>query len=886
MRLRFIVVCVVFIWISFLQAAPILSIIQSDKVYFPPEFHTHRQAISDFDIKNRSSTPRTVYVVGLPAPFGILQHVNNACPEGDSFLLQGGQSCVLRLGYISKHSASVNEHLPSVCLTPTYGSGCMRPTKAVDFSVLDGALTQHANLETEDHLFVLPDSQESLIIKNIGNTLANNVTLKIPPDLMREISVDNAEDCSVIAPEASCTLKLSISKDAVFEPGTSALMLSASNAETQSITLGEGRLKLNSLLFTKPGNQEMVFENLTTKPLANIETSSTGNILDVTLLSNTCHGTLEPHASCHLEWAAGSEASGSQQVVFNFFQGEADIEKTASVSVSQPKIVVNPNASDQGQTIIAEDSGYFVIKNMSEFSARSIEVSADPNDTWLQMVSHCPSDLVAGASCQVDYAILGLHDLSSYVQVSNDHGVLAQQNLEPAYHLSMGIDADRVYFDRAEIKVSNLTSEAQKLESISFQLPGNVEVCDQAGSNCGGAVFASTCQKDSTVAAGSTCVIWLHLKEADHLYSNKNAVGNVSLNFSAGESGTKTLSRNFDFVLGQSLYVVGGFSKTAHDEPMRYVANWDGENWHAVKGGTNSLIRVIKFINGELVFGGDFSSPLGVLGDSPVASWNGERWMSLGFGLDGQVFSLQQVGNVLYAGGLMARQGASNADMLVCLKEGHWQSAYSEVAPKFPYVLSMTLLSNRLYLAGIFSNINGVSMPNSAYLVLDNDKWYATDDVDSPFITYGSYQKDGVYYLTGMYPQGFLVKSYQSETGWKTLGNAFDGLPYTFGFAGKKLIVAGQFTMPDGKQALAEWDGSAWHTLAGGVKKGTGIAYIDSILSVGSQLYVSGGFDSVGDIQTPANNIAMWDGQNWHTLNSGLNGRVYSMAIVPQMRIN
>jgi hypothetical protein len=79
---------------------------------------------------------------------------------------------------------------------------------------------------------------------------------------------------------------------------------------------------------------------------------------------------------------------------------------------------------------------------------------------------------------------------------------------------------------------------------------------------------------------------------------------------------------------------------------------------------------------------------------------------------------------------------------------------------------------------------------------------------------------------------------------------------------------------------IACWDGSSWSELAGGLTGGpfpmvSSLAVFDD--GSGSALYAGGRFTLAGD--TPVSNIAKWDGQQWSSLGSGLNGGVISLIV-------
>jgi hypothetical protein len=77
---------------------------------------------------------------------------------------------------------------------------------------------------------------------------------------------------------------------------------------------------------------------------------------------------------------------------------------------------------------------------------------------------------------------------------------------------------------------------------------------------------------------------------------------------------------------------------------------------------------------------------------------------------------------------------------------------------------------------------------------------------------------------------------------------------------------------------VAKWDGARWSTLGNGLRAAVLDAPNVSALAVsGGRLYAAGYFNYAGEVA--ANNIAMWDGNRWSALGSGLDALVTSLAV-------
>ena len=94
-----------------------------------------------------------------------------------------------------------------------------------------------------------------------------------------------------------------------------------------------------------------------------------------------------------------------------------------------------------------------------------------------------------------------------------------------------------------------------------------------------------------------------------------------------------------------------------------------------------------------------------------------------------------------------------------------------------------------------------------------------------------------------------------------------DGPVYTLAVSGTTLYAGGDFTSAGGVPAnhIAAWDGNNWHSLGSGTD-----GAVFALAAHAGSLYVGGWFTGAGGEPTPA--IAVWSGSSWSTLGSGLDG--------------
>ncbi len=91
------------------------------------------------------------------------------------------------------------------------------------------------------------------------------------------------------------------------------------------------------------------------------------------------------------------------------------------------------------------------------------------------------------------------------------------------------------------------------------------------------------------------------------------------------------------------------------------------------------------------------------------------------------------------------------------------------------------------------------------------------------------------------------------------------------------IYIGGHFTVA-GNQAInniAYWDGKEWHSLGNGIT-GNNVS-IGCMAFYKGELYVGGFIDSMGGV--PSKNIAKWDGEKWSSVEEGINGRVTCLVV-------
>lgn len=93
------------------------------------------------------------------------------------------------------------------------------------------------------------------------------------------------------------------------------------------------------------------------------------------------------------------------------------------------------------------------------------------------------------------------------------------------------------------------------------------------------------------------------------------------------------------------------------------------------------------------------------------------------------------------------------------------------------------------------------------------------------------------------------------------------------------VIVGGMFESagPITAANVARWDGTNWYSLATGLNGGL-MAHVCALDKIGPHLYAGGHFTHAGDLTV--NNVARWDGATWSPLGAGLNGFASALCVI------
>ncbi len=358
-----------------------------------------------------------------------------------------------------------------------------------------------------------------------------------------------------------------------------------------------------------------------------------------------------------------------------------------------------------------------------------------------------------------------------------------------------------------------------------------------------------------------------------------------------------------------ALYVAGDFD-TINDVAARDVARWDGTTWRALGDGlgnsyngttldnSGTVYALAVIDGGHIVAAGNFTSASngeGPLTVNSAAHWNPatQQWSSLSGGIQkgtyaGDIRTLTVAANGdLYAAGSFDKAGGTTANSIARWDGIAWSTLGSGVAPNtFRIINAVAVVGDTVYAGGDFANIGGKVAPVLA--VWQNNTWAAVDGGlgSSAYVFALAASGDGGVYIAGNFDGGGTVfsKNFIKWTGsdWQAMGKgvgfrSISGRVNTIAVSETgQVFIGGAFGYVAGRPAqnVAVWNGNEWSALGNGVDEEVFALAID-----GTDVYVGGSFSKAGAIS--ANHIARYDAATgtWSALGSGINASVRALAL-------
>jgi outer membrane protein assembly factor BamB len=271
---------------------------------------------------------------------------------------------------------------------------------------------------------------------------------------------------------------------------------------------------------------------------------------------------------------------------------------------------------------------------------------------------------------------------------------------------------------------------------------------------------------------------------------------------------------------GQDLYVGGEF-RIAGGRSARGVARWDGRDWQPLGAGVDGSVRAMALFGGELYVGGGFQEAGGEA-MSHLARWDGSTWAAVGSGVNDWVTAMVEHDGVLFALGSFSQAGGLSVSGAARWDGNAWMPA----------------------------GTHSFFQP-SALAVIDGELYAAACGLGSP-----DNQRCGLLRWTG--------------SDWELAVHGFNLSIHAMTRFDEQLIVGGRFTHYGSAElnGIARWDGQAWHSMDGGLRHDWVTPEVRVLTVFDGQLYAGGIFLEIGGERV--NNLARWDGTNWHGLGQGV----------------
>ncbi|MFO0835413.1 MAG: hypothetical protein U0638_10600 [Phycisphaerales bacterium] len=340
--------------------------------------------------------------------------------------------------------------------------------------------------------------------------------------------------------------------------------------------------------------------------------------------------------------------------------------------------------------------------------------------------------------------------------------------------------------------------------------------------------------------------------------------------------------------------LVGGNFNKINSTTFNFIGEWDGTQWVQLQGGVygvvdaSSPVRSLTVtIDDHALVAGGFTRVRGS-GARNLAIWDRASWRPVGSGFDDKVRTVAAASNgEVYACGdfrqaegvvvnMIARQTRSGwAPLGAGLDPGGSGWAWAESAEVAP--------NGDVFVGGNFASAGTVAASNIARW--DGAEWHPLGagvsglvkdiaiDADGNVLAAGSFSSAGGVPATGV--------AHWDGAQWTPLGILSSSTTVIAVAAGGVAYAGGSFSQANGAPGnyVARWDGSQWTPLGVGLGGSTTPIVATMIVLPNGDMIVGGTFSLAGGIVV--SNIARWDGTQWHSMGTGLDGRAGGLALLP-----
>ena len=304
---------------------------------------------------------------------------------------------------------------------------------------------------------------------------------------------------------------------------------------------------------------------------------------------------------------------------------------------------------------------------------------------------------------------------------------------------------------------------------------------------------------------------------------------------------------NASIVFSGQLVVGGEFTS-----PAGNVAVWNGISWQTLGTGLNGVVHGFTIYNTQLIAVGAFTN-----GGNNVSRWNGSTWSGLGLGTNDTVFAAAVFSSLLRIGGKFTTAGGINCSRVAGWNGTQW-TAMGTVNSTNNTVYTFTTFNSELIVGGEFTSIGNLPNANriarynasGTYTALgtgiDNNRVLALTIYQNQLYAGGTFTTIG----------GVPVNNIARWTGsnWNSVLSGTNGAVRCFSLQGSNLIIGGSFTGIG--NSIASWNGTTFSALGNGITGGT--PSVNSVIVWSNALVASGSFTTAGMTDVPANNVAAY----------------------------
>lgn len=296
--------------------------------------------------------------------------------------------------------------------------------------------------------------------------------------------------------------------------------------------------------------------------------------------------------------------------------------------------------------------------------------------------------------------------------------------------------------------------------------------------------------------------------------------------------------------ISDALIIAGDFDSIGSNADLRSIGWWSDNQWTALESGLSSYqwpasVRDMAIYNGELYVGGFITHASGIVCNG-IAKWTGTTWSAVGGGVTnstgnpGQVYSLEVIGDELYACGRFLSAGGVNVNGFAKWNGTLWSEVHGFpfFDPEGDVITDCIIYDGRLFVVGDFNG--GAS-------------------------------------------NGMLGIAAWNGVNWIGVGAVGVGQASSLMVYNNKLVVAGVFTSEMNPifpgYHVASWDGDNWDNLGGGL--GFINCDVSEMLVHDGKLFAVGSFSTAGGIT--AVGIATWNDSVWCDFGTVSNGSIFAI---------